>query len=61
MTVNVHLSVMVQKALAFTTLLVRRLILLKWKHASPSSFDTWLKEVFACIKLEKLEYHRLVL
>lgn len=46
-------SVMVQKALAFTILLVRHLILLKWKHVAPPSFDMWLKEVFACIKVEK--------
>jgi len=36
---DVNLSVMVQKALAFTTLIARRLILLKWKHASSPSFD----------------------
>ncbi len=55
LTVDVNISVTVQKALAFTTLLARRLILLKWKHVSPPSFDTWLKEVFTCIKLEKNE------
>ncbi len=54
LTVDVNISVTVQKALAFTTLLARRLILLKWKHVSPPSFDTWLKEVFTCIKLEKI-------
>ncbi len=54
LTVDVNISVMVQKALAFTTLLARCLILLKWKHVSPPSFDTWLKEVFTCIKLEKI-------
>ncbi len=43
--VDVNLSVTVQKALAFATLQARRLILLKWKHVSPPSFDTWLKEV----------------
>ncbi len=53
MEADVNLSVTVQKALAFTTLLARRLILLKWKHVSPPSFDTWLKEVFTCNKLEK--------
>ncbi len=42
LTVDVNISVTVQKALAFTTLLARRLILLKWKHVSPPSFDTWI-------------------
>ncbi len=54
LTVDVNSSVTVQKALAFTTLLARRLILLKWKHVSPSSCDTWIKEVFTCIKLENI-------
>ncbi len=53
LTVDVNISVTVQKALAFTTLLARRLIVLKWKHVSPPSFDTWLKEVFT-IKLENM-------
>ncbi len=53
LTVDNNISVTVQKALAFTTLLARRLILLKWKHVSPPSFDTWLKEVFT-IKLENI-------
>ncbi len=33
-------------AAAFATLLARRLILLKWKHTLPPSYDRWIKEGF---------------
>ncbi len=42
---EVNLSVMSQNALAFTSLLARRLIHLKCEHVSPPPIDTWLKEV----------------
>lgn len=45
-----------QRVLAFTTLLARRLILFKWKHALPSSHNSWLREVLTHIKLEKVRF-----
>ena len=42
--------------LAFTTLLARRLILFKWKHVLPPSYNSWLKEVLTHIKLEKIRF-----
>ena len=48
--------VVMKRALAFTTLLARRLILFKWKHTSPPTHNRWIKEVLYNIKLEKLRF-----
>ncbi len=45
-----------QCVIAFTTLLARCAILLKWKHASPPSHEDWIQEVLQCIHLEKIRY-----
>ena len=42
--------------IAFTTLLARRLILLKWKHTSPPTHTRWIKDVLLYIKLEKIKF-----
>lgn len=42
--------------IAFTTLLARRAILLKWKHVSPPSYEDWAREVLHCIQLEKIRF-----
>lgn len=44
----------IRRALTFTTLLARRLILLDWKLARPPSYSRWVKEVLCNLKLEKL-------
>ena len=43
-------------ALAFASLLARRLILLNWKSVKAPSFAQWLKEVLSFLPLEKLRY-----
>lgn len=43
-------------AVAFSSLLARRLILQKWKDARPPSFIQWVSEVMACLQIEKLRY-----
>ncbi len=45
-----------QCVIAFTTLLARHAILLKWKHASSPSHEDWIREVLQCILLEKITY-----
>ena len=40
--------------IAFTTLLARRLILLKWKSSVPPTYTNWVKEVLYFLKLEKI-------
>lgn len=42
--------------IAFSTLLARRLILLKWKQQAPPSFVHWIKEVLYFLKLERIKY-----
>lgn len=42
------------KVIAFSTLLARRLILLKWKDAAPPTVSSWIKEVLINLKLEKI-------
>ena len=39
---------------AFSTLLARRLILLKWKSSGPPTFVNWTKEVLRFLELEKI-------
>lgn len=46
----------VEQVVAFTTLLARRLILLRWKHSSPPTHDSWIKEILQCMTLEKMRY-----
>ena len=45
-------------AIAFASLLARRLILRQWKSANPPSFLCWVKEVLAFLPLETLRYSR---
>ena len=45
-----------QRVMAFTTLLARRAILLKWKHISPPTHNSWIREILQCLKLEKLRF-----
>lgn len=42
--------------IAFTTLLARRLILLRWKQRAPPSFSHWIKDLMYFLKLEKTKY-----
>ena len=42
--------------IAFTTLLARRLILLRWKQRAPPSFSHWVKDVMYFLTLEKIKY-----
>ncbi|KAJ8012533.1 hypothetical protein DPEC_G00043810 [Dallia pectoralis] len=42
--------------IAFTSLLVRRLILLSWKDQTPPSFTRWIRDVMHFLKLEKIRY-----
>lgn len=44
------------KVVAFTTLLARRLILLRWKDAAPPSVSHWIRDVLFNLKLEKIWY-----
>ncbi len=50
------LTISSRQVIAFTTVLARRAILLKWKHVIPPSHDMWIREIFCCIKLEKLRF-----
>lgn len=43
-----------QKLIAFSTLLARRLILLRWKDAVPPTKPHWIKDVLYHLKLEKI-------
>ena len=43
-------------AVAFASLLARRLILLNWKSKTAPSFPQWLKDVLSFLPLEKLRY-----
>ena len=45
-------------AVAFMTLLARRMILRQWKSEKPPPFKLWVKEVLSMIPLEKLRYSR---
>ena len=42
--------------MSFTSLLARRLILLKWKHVLPPTHFTWIRDVLAHIKLERMRF-----
>lgn len=43
-------------AIAFSSLLARRLILFEWKSATPPTHRRWVGDVMAHLKLEKLKY-----
>lgn len=51
---DADLPVALERALAFTSLLARRLILLNMKLPSPPTHDRWVKEVLDNLRLEKL-------
>lgn len=53
---NTNISGPLKCALAFTTLLARRLILFKWKLPHPPTHDHWVKDVLFNLKLEKLRF-----
>uniref|UniRef100_A0A669DKG7 Reverse transcriptase domain-containing protein n=1 Tax=Oreochromis niloticus TaxID=8128 RepID=A0A669DKG7_ORENI len=53
---DLNLSGPLKQALAFTTLLARRLILLKWKLPHPPTHDHWVRDVLFNLKLEKLRF-----
>ena len=42
--------------LAFTSLIVRRHLLLNWKSTKSPSSTQWLREVMSFLKLEKIRY-----
>ncbi|KAF3833100.1 hypothetical protein F7725_026765, partial [Dissostichus mawsoni] len=44
------------EAMAFSTLLARRLILLSWKKAATPSHKRWVEEVMSHLKLEQLKH-----
>ena len=44
------------EAIAFSTLLARRLILLSWKKVMPPSHRRWVEDVMSHLKLEQLKY-----
>ncbi|KAF3834082.1 hypothetical protein F7725_025286 [Dissostichus mawsoni] len=44
------------EAVAFSTLLARRLILFSWKKAAPPSHKRWVEEVMSHLKLEQLKH-----
>ncbi len=53
---GLKLSVAKSDAIAFMSLLARRLILLKWKSDTPPLYKQWFGEVMAHLRLEKLKY-----
>lgn len=42
--------------IAFSTLLARRLILIKWKDKFPPAFNHWVKDLMNHLVLEKIRY-----
>lgn len=54
--VTLTLSKSEADCIAFVTLLARRLILLRWKGASPPTFTHWISDVLYFLKLEKLKH-----
>lgn len=43
--------------IAFTTLIARRIILMKWKDKSPPAFKHWINDVMHYLILEQIRYH----
>ena len=44
------------KLIAFSTLLARRMILLKWKDAAPPTVSHWVKDVLYHLKMERIRF-----
>ena len=53
---GVHLNATQANLVAYSTLLARRLILFKWKEASPPAFAHWVQEVLQSLRVEKIRY-----
>ena len=53
---NVSLTKLQTNMIAFCTFLARRMILQKWKDASPPVYTHWVREVTYYIQLEKIRY-----
>lgn len=51
-----NMPITIRRVIAFTTLLARRSILLKWIHASPPTHDQWIRDVLQCLQMEKLRF-----
>ncbi|KAJ4924308.1 hypothetical protein JOQ06_000548 [Pogonophryne albipinna] len=45
-----------KRVIAFTTLLARRLILLKWIYSSPPTHNRWIHEILYCVRLERIRF-----
>ena len=45
-----------KQVIAFSTLLARRLILLKWTHPAPPTHNRWIHEILHCIRLERIRF-----
>lgn len=43
--------------IAFTTLIARRIILMKWKDKSPPTFKHWINDVMQYLTLEHSRFH----
>ena len=43
-----------KQVIAYTILLARRLILLKWTHSTPPTHNKWIVEVLKCVRLERV-------
>lgn len=41
--------------MAFTILLARRTILLKWKHVSPSTHNSWIREIYVLFTVKEVK------
>ena len=53
-----NLSNLHNGALAFCTLIARRLILLNWKSSQPPTNIHWIRDLMSCIHLENIRYLR---
>ena len=51
-----QLTIAHRKAIAFSSLLARRLILFNWIKAAPPTHKRWVEEVMAHLKLEHLRF-----
>ena len=45
-----------RKAIAFASLLARRLILFNWKGKNPPTYIHWIRDVMMVLNLEKIRY-----
>lgn len=48
-----------ENAVAFTTLIARRRILLEWKSPTPPKLSLWLSDLMVFLKTEKIKYFQL--